>query len=186
MSSNLQIARVCEHCKVQFVARTTRTRYCSHNCNRKAYKMQLSVGKIEKSNAETIDQITNVDALINVREYLNVGQVSHLVGISRRTVYRLIDRGELNIAKFGTRTVVRRCDLEAFFNVPIVEATLQPVQHFPGVEHCYSIGQIQKKFKISSAALYHLLQRHGVNKYTIGKMTYVSKSDIDTLLKPLA
>nr|WP_255373831.1 helix-turn-helix domain-containing protein [[Flexibacter] sp. ATCC 35103] len=31
---------------------------------------------------------------------------SNLLGISRSTIYRIIQRGELDIAKFGTRTVI--------------------------------------------------------------------------------
>ena len=38
MSSNIRIARICEHCGQEFTAKTVRTRYCSHACNRKGYK----------------------------------------------------------------------------------------------------------------------------------------------------
>lgn len=104
------------------------------------------------------------------------------MGISRRTIYRLIDRGELNIAKYGTRSVIRKCDLESFFAIPIVEETMKPIQEFQGIDNCYNIGEIQKKFGISPAALYLLLQRQGIAKYTVGKYTYVSKADIDIIL----
>ena len=115
------------------------------------------------------------------REFLNITQASAIFGISRRTVYRLIDRGVLNIAKFGTRTVLKKCDLESFFAVPIVEQTLEPVQAFPGIERCYNIGQAQAEFNISPAALYHLIQRHGITKYNVGKFTYVPKADLDII-----
>ena len=66
--------------------------------------------------------------------------------------------------------------------LPIVEATMKPLQEFPGIGNCYSIGEIQKKFSISPAGLYLLLQRQGISKYTVGKYTYVTKADIDIIL----
>lgn len=53
MSSNIEIIRVCEFCKKEFKARTTVTRFSSHNCNRKAYKAKIKSEKIQKSNIET-------------------------------------------------------------------------------------------------------------------------------------
>ena len=183
MSSNIEIKRICEFCKNEFTARTTRTRYCSHKCNSRHYKVLERNEKVEKSNQETV-KILNVDLeKIKHREFLNITQASNLFGISRRTVYRLINRGEVNIAKLGKRSVLKRCDLESFFAIPIVEQTLKPVQLFPGVDHCYTIGQIQDKFKISPAALYHMIKRHGISKYSIGKFTYVPKADIEIIFK---
>jgi excisionase family DNA binding protein len=44
--------------------------------------------------------------LIIKKDFLSVSQASLLFGISRRTIYRIISRGELDVAKFGTRTVI--------------------------------------------------------------------------------
>jgi hypothetical protein len=41
MSSNILIKRVCQYCGNEFSAKTTVTRYCSHVCNNKAYKLRL-------------------------------------------------------------------------------------------------------------------------------------------------
>lgn len=182
MSSNLRIIRICECCKEQFTAKTTRTRYCSHQCNRKALKARDRNKKVEASNHETVAHLNAGLERIKLREFLNITQAGLLLGISRRTIYRLIDRGQLNIAKYGTRSVIRKCDLESFFAVPIVETTLKPLQEFPGIQNCYNIGEIHKKYGISPAALYHLLQRQGIAKYTVGKFTYVAKADIDIIL----
>jgi len=114
-------------------------------------------------------------------EYLSISQTSLLFGISRRTIYRLINQGQLNIAKFGKRSVLRRCDIEAFFAVDVTENSLDPVQKFPGLENCYTINEVQKKYKISSGALYLLIQRQGISKYAIGRFTYVAMRDMDTI-----
>lgn len=182
MSSNMKIIRICEFCCQQFTAKTTRTKYCSPQCNKKSLKQKNREQKIESSNRETLGELNTDMEKIKAREFLNITQASRLIGISRRTIYRLIDRGELIIGKYGTRSVLRKCDLESFFAVPFVEATMKPLQEFPGIENCYHIGEIEKTFVISTTGLYLLLQRHGINKYRIGKFTYVDRKDIDSLL----
>ncbi len=60
MSSKIEVIRICEHCKNQFTAKTTRTRYCSPICNSRGYKALVRKGKVEKSNNETV-QLLNTD-----------------------------------------------------------------------------------------------------------------------------
>ena len=181
MSSKIEVIRICEHCKKQFTARTTRTRYCSHICNSRGYKSLVRKGKVEKSNNEIV-QLLNTDLeKIKPLEFLKITQATLLFGISRSTLYRLVNNGQLDIAKFGKRTVVRRCDLEAFFAIPIQDVTLKTGQQFPGFDNCYTITEIQQKYNISSGALYLLIQRQGIVKYSVGKFTCVAKQDIDII-----
>jgi len=53
MSSNIKITRICECCKNEFTARTTKTLYCSLKCSSKAYKQRARQSKIDKSNRQT-------------------------------------------------------------------------------------------------------------------------------------
>ncbi|WP_232424347.1 helix-turn-helix domain-containing protein [Flavobacterium sp. WG21] len=181
MSSKIEITRICKFCENEFTARTTKTLYCSQKCGSKAYKARTRQSKIDKSNkqVETFKN-ANFEAL-KAKDYIDVNVASNLLGISRRTIYRLIERGELDIAKFGRRTIIRRCDLDSFFAIPLQESLLRPVQEFPGLDKCYTITQIQQKFRISPAALYLLIQRHGITKYAVGKFNYVAKKDIDVI-----
>ncbi|WP_417353460.1 helix-turn-helix domain-containing protein [Flavobacterium alkalisoli] len=181
MSTNIRIKKICEFCLQEFTAKKTTTKYCSHKCNSKAYKAAQRQEKIDKTNAQTSRLLTGDLEKITQREFLSITQAGRIFGISRRTIYRLIDRGHLNVAKFGSRTVLRKCDMEAFFAVPIIPQKLEPVQAFPGIEHCYTISQVQAEFNVSPAALYHLLHRHGVIKYCIGKFTYVPKAELDVI-----
>ncbi len=181
MSSNLKIPKICEFCKNEFIARTTRTRYCSHKCNSRAYKDVERQAKVLKTAAETELILTGDLTRVKAMEFLNVDQAALLFGISRRTIYRLINRGCLNIAKFGNRTVLKRADMESFFIAPITTEIDPPVQEFPGIESCYTITEVQQRFNVSSAALYNLIQQFGIAKYAIGRFTYVSKKDINLL-----
>ena len=47
MSTNIRVKRKCEYCKKEFTAKTIRTRYCSHQCNSRAYKKIKATEKIE-------------------------------------------------------------------------------------------------------------------------------------------
>lgn len=180
MSTNIKITRICEFCKNEFTARTTKTRYCSLSCNSRGYKALVKQAKITESNKQTEIAKNPLLEVVKSKDFLSVNQASTLLGISRRTIYRIISRGELDIAKFGTRTVIRRCDLDAFFTLPL-DQSLRPVQEFPGLENCYTITQIQQKFGISPGALYMLIQRNCISKYAVGKFNYVAKKDIDII-----
>lgn len=76
MSSNIEVIRICEHCKKQFTARTTRTRYCSHICNSRGYKSLVRKGKVEKSNNQIV-QLLNTDLeKIKPLEFLKITQAT--------------------------------------------------------------------------------------------------------------
>lgn len=80
--------------------------------------------KLSKVIKETeIARNPNLEIIKN-KDFISINQASDLFGISRRTLYRIISRRELDIAKFGTRTVIRRCDLDGFFSIPLEESTI--------------------------------------------------------------
>lgn len=47
MSSNIEVVRICEYCKNDFIAKTTRTRYCSHLYNSRDYKLNVKKGRLK-------------------------------------------------------------------------------------------------------------------------------------------
>ena len=58
MSSNIRITKTCEYCNKEYTAQTIRTRYCSHQCNRNAYRLDKRRKKIEgaKKTQEKVKQ----------------------------------------------------------------------------------------------------------------------------------
>ncbi len=91
MSSNLSVNRVCEYCKNQFVAKTTKTRFCSPTCNSRNNKMLIRNLKIEKSNSETQsikknEPLEKIES-IKSKEFLTVKDASQLLNISTKTLY---------------------------------------------------------------------------------------------------
>lgn len=115
MSSNIEITRVCEHCKQDFIARTTSTRYCSHKCNNAAYKEKLKEAKILKSRLET--ELAKAQSVIEtkIKAFYTIDDLSQIFGLSKRTFYRIIERGELPSAKLGGKTFVKKEAIEDLF-----------------------------------------------------------------------
>ena len=116
MSSNIIVVRICEFCKNEFDARTTTTRYCSHKCNSRGYKQNVKELKIKLSDRETITKSLLPYEILNSKPYLSISESCKLMGISRSTIYRLIQHDKIIIHKIGSRTIIRNIDINNFFN----------------------------------------------------------------------
>lgn len=116
MSSNIEITRICEYCNLEFTAKTTVTRYCSHKCNSRAYKERVKSKKIKKSNEQTVNVKTQPIEILKAKEFLTVKDVTILLNCSRQTIYKIIDTGRLNAIKLNKKKIfVRRSDLDKLF-----------------------------------------------------------------------
>lgn len=115
MSTNIQVQRICQHCSKEFTARTTVTRFCSNACSSKAYKANVKTLKVELSNRETQRVVSKPIDELKAKPFLSVWEAGKLLGVSRRTIYRMLDRGELFSGKAGTRTIIKRTELEKLF-----------------------------------------------------------------------
>jgi excisionase family DNA binding protein len=117
MSSNLTVQRICQHCGKEFTARKTTTRHCSLQCNRAAYKARQKSDRIEVSNKETLLIKTKPIEEIKAKEFLTVRDVAVLLNSSLRTVYRLIEQGNINAVNISQRkTLVKRSEIDKLFN----------------------------------------------------------------------
>jgi uncharacterized protein YbcC (UPF0753/DUF2309 family) len=103
MSSNIRIEKVCQYCGTKFIAKTMVTRYCSHTCNRKAYKLEQRNAKI--SNVK--HAIRNIEERqyqsINNPVYLTVRETSAILKCSTKMIYFLINTGRLKAINLSVR-----------------------------------------------------------------------------------
>ncbi|MCY7356805.1 MAG: helix-turn-helix domain-containing protein, partial [Rudanella sp.] len=118
MSSNIRVTRICGYCGKAFEARKTTSTVCSDQCANRAYKARKRAEKITASNEQTTRIIEKPITDLRAHEFLTVEESARLVRISRRTLYRLIERGELATAKLSRRTVIRRADIDKLFAIP--------------------------------------------------------------------
>ncbi len=96
-----------------FIAKTTVTRYCSDNCAKQAYKKRKRQEKLQT--VDTSSSLTIPEQSIKSKDFLSIQEACKLLGTSRWTIYRMIDRKQLNAAKPGRRTIIKRTDIENLF-----------------------------------------------------------------------
>lgn len=182
MSSNIRITRICQFCEGEFTAKTTGTKFCSLSCASKSYKRDKKEKRKEIIRKEKESLKSSQMGLLKKLDFFTIDQAVEYMGLSRRTIYRLNAKGELEIVKIGSRSIVNRSAADKFFEILNADdQTNQDPPSFPGIENCYSIGEAQKIFNISSGALYNIIQGRGILKYCIGKFVYVAKRDLDVI-----
>ncbi|MFV0573133.1 MAG: helix-turn-helix domain-containing protein [Xanthomarina gelatinilytica] len=184
MSSNIEVIRVCEYCKNEFVAKTTVTRFCSQKCNSRDYKRRIRKLKVEVSNKQNESVKANSIDLVNSKQILTVKEVAMLLNCSDRSVYHYIETGTIKAFNFGQRlTRVKRSEIDKLFKEQKPE-TLQMVSISNyDISECYTINEVIEKYNISNGALYNMIKRNGIPKTQKGKFVYVPKLLIDNLLK---
>lgn len=123
MSSKIEIDKTCEYCGKPYTARTLYTRYCSHQCNSRAYKaikrqermdnhQLIAAGKKVAAPAASTSVIQEIQA----KEYLSVTETCVLVGVSRNTLFRWINSKVLRTYQHGTKHLIKKEDINKIFN----------------------------------------------------------------------
>jgi excisionase family DNA binding protein len=97
------------------VAKTTVTRYCSHQCNSRTYKAKERGHKVAESDLQTLTAILSPIELLKAKEYLSIGEACKLIGISRMTLHRHIKKGKLKTGLIGNRVIIRKKDIDSIF-----------------------------------------------------------------------
>ncbi len=118
MSSNISILKKCDHCGIEFNAKTLYTRYCSHTCNRLHYKKtkrEEKIQSVQASQSKPDNSSQSFISLIQDKEFLSIAEASKLIGTSKRTIQRLISKDVIKVAKFGRRTIIQRKTIDNLF-----------------------------------------------------------------------
>lgn len=144
--------------------------------------------KIDKSNSETQtiikgDTLEKIEEIKN-KDFLTVKDASQLLNISTKTLYRLIERKEINSFNFSARkTLIRRKDIDTYFdnNLKEIQRSIVNPEIDINLDNSYTIQEAQEKHNISSSALYNLIIRFKIPKKKQGKFTLVRKEDIDSI-----
>lgn len=186
MSSKINVQRICQNCEKEFTAHTTVTRFCSNRCSSAGHKHKIKALKIEHSNKQTQQIKTQPIEELKAKAFLSIAETCKLIGISRRTVYRLIERGELITGKAGKRTIIRRSDLERLLfkdsEVVIPQSEKQPEQVQFDISEYYNLTEIKVKYGIAEPTIQQLIKRFKIPKIKKGRYAYVPKNIIDKYL----
>ena len=192
MSSSITVRRICEHCKYEFIAKTTVTKYCSTKCASKAYKARQRATKVKQSNVQTEALRNRPIEDIKAKDYLSISEACKLVGLSRRTIYRLIDQGHIIRHKVGTRSLLNRAALDRYIistanphpkaDKPIIETDIKGHSNSLQVSDCFSLDEVMEIYGISETALHKLIRREHIPRMKKGKKAYIPKQIINVIL----
>lgn len=123
MSSNIRLKKICQHCNETFIAKTTVTKFCSDNCAKRDYKKRQKEEKITSVILDTNYQLLNTygteknekargrPTVKNKRlekDWINICDLSELLGVSERTLYRAIKTSEFPKVKLGKRLLFNK------------------------------------------------------------------------------
>lgn len=118
----MQVPKICNHCGKSFIAQTTVTRFCSHKCSQRNYKKRAKEAKIQKSLEDTMTQMVSpIQANVTSsssqtsKDFLCINDISDLLGVSRWTIQRMVQRGQLSVKQVGRKKMMSRQQLESFF-----------------------------------------------------------------------
>ena len=121
MSSNIQVPKICQHCGQTFIAKTTVTKFCSHKCSQRNYKKRAKEAKVSATLEATTEQLvqkfqtSTTSAANNTKEFLSINEASDLLGVSRWTINRMVQRGDLTVMQVGRKKIMSRQQIDAFF-----------------------------------------------------------------------
>lgn len=180
-ASKYKIQRKCKVCGTLFYAKTVSSWYCSRNCTCAAYRIKKRDEKNEQKRKEKASKIPDD------RPYISVAEAVALFGISRNSLYRLINNGTIPAINMGQRlTRISRAHLEASF--PLIEEQPKELPVTPASfkfdeSDCYTIGQITEIYGVSESTVYKAIRKQSIPSCQRGNYVYVPKVEIDKLFK---
>jgi excisionase family DNA binding protein len=119
MSSNIRITKICEHCKTEFTAKTLSTRYCSHSCNCKAYKLYKLNKEIESTkkilSVNIHGKLKNIFDYTSIqnKELLTIKETCAFLNTTHVTLRRWLKDGIIQSSRVGKKHLIKRSHLNS-------------------------------------------------------------------------
>ena len=159
MTERIQFEFACKTCGKLFIAYTSTTKYCSPNCAKRGYKAGKRKERLQSESEETQER-NRQNLLLQVN--LSLTDAAALLGISRPTLYKLLDDRNIELLRISKRTIrVKKSDLSNLYqktpeklipiNTPIAE--INRIQ-----EEYVTVAEALKQFKISNTWFYRKIR----------------------------
>ncbi len=177
-----RITKVCEYCEAIFTAQKSTTKYCSHTCASRAYKKRKKIDKLEASEREIA--IKTEDRRLDIIKeniFLTVAQTALLLGVSRQSVYNMINGGLLKAARLTDRmTFIRREDLDEMLTTSYNDSRAKPQCDTTPITDLYTIAEVKDKYRVKSTRVFNIIKENNIPKVLKRGKTHVSKKHIDS------
>lgn len=177
-ASKIPIKKVCEYCKQEFVARKTTIKYCSHQCNSRAYKSKRREERVQRT--EVNEQEKKVKDLVD-KPFLSIAEAGRLLGFSRHTIYRYIYSGRLRAYNMSSqRSIVKREDIEQMLAERPYEKR-QPRDTII-ITDLYTTDEVCETYDIAHSTLFAIAKREHIPRTHNRGKTYWHKHLVNTRL----
>lgn len=173
----MQYQLVCKHCGGIFTGNNATIKYCSKICANRADKAEKRKERL-RVKSEEIQEQNRLNLLS--QEYLSLSSAALLLGISRPTLYNLINSEALPVLRLSQRTIrIKRADLErlhkqqtssiAPISTPIAEINKAKEEHI-------TVTEALQQFAISQTWFYQKVKKAGLTPQLVqGKALYPLK-----------
>ena len=154
MSSNIKIEKTCTFCGEKFIARTTVTKYCSHKCASRAYKVRAREEKVLKATEENEKMEILFNPIVNKKK----AQLDDMRAKEGETEQFI---NNINLAKVKIKKLRPRYEQYStlFHSRAEVEGLYQTLSEFAGMNDLVisriekgKIEEVSKKAALAKAA----------------------------------
>jgi len=183
--AKLKIKKVCEHCGKAFEADRITTRYCSHECNRTAYKVNRRKVVVEMSEELTTKKkIATLESYLSDQAYLGISEAAKLFGLSRWTLYRYVTSGVLPSIRITKRTTrIKRSDLDSLFENTAPYGIGNKTKEHKPITDWYTLDEITEKYGIKYRQIRKIINAEGIPEKKDGRFTLIAKNRTDAYFK---
>lgn len=184
MKAKEPIKKICKFCGCEFEAYTQTARYCSRDCNRKAYR-EIKRKEVISLTASMASQNKRERAKTNLseREYISISEAASLLGWCKQTVYNYCHKGIIPAKRLSQRTtLIRKKDIEALFDVIEPYEVLATGERKP-IDEWYTIDEITEKYGLLRHRIRKIINAEGIPTKKAGTRTLIAKNRIDTYFR---
>lgn len=184
MRAKEPIRKLCACCGKEFQASRQDTLYCSHDCNRKAYRetKRKEVITLTKTlvSKKKIEQAV-VD--LSNREYLSISEAARLLGWCKQSVYNYCHKGIIPAKRISQRTtLIRRKDIESLFDEIEPYEILTTGERKP-IDDWYTLDDITEKYGLLRHRIRKIINAEEIPTKKDGTRTLIAKGKIDAYFR---
>ena len=160
-----------------FIAHKMTTLYCSSSCIDKAYKAKKKQQIKEQVEEEQQSKLPIVGS-IGQKPFLSPQEAACLLGVSLPTIYRYMAQGLFKALRTPARTIIRRSDLEAWFDNAPAYIKRNNRRHIIEAE-AYTMKEICEKYKVTRKVAMRRIEHFDIPKIYEGRNVSFSKTAVD-------
>ena len=169
------VTKTCSCCGSAFTTDNPRQIYCSVSC-RNSWSTRIKRQR-QRARKARLDAKT-AKAVFEGKANLSITDAAAFLGISRPTLYRKIEAGELQPIKVSSRTI--RIPMEQL----VADSSLLPQPSKGDFSVLISKADVLLKYNISESWLTRRMRQEGIRPRIIKGKSFYPKKDVDRMFKP--